>query len=74
MTVVRFFAVVLIFLAVSAAWGILGGVVFARTEMLDDSLSGEMASLWGPKVVTQTAPYWTAKPTGERTDAGAIGP
>lgn len=58
MTPLRLFAIGLIFAGVSGAWMILAGSVAVRTEQLDDSLSLEMASLWGPKVVAQSAPFW----------------
>jgi hypothetical protein len=64
MTGRRFFAIIVIFAAVSGAWFLLGGSMWARTEMLDDELSGEIASLTGPKVVAQPHPYWRAKGDG----------
>ena len=57
MTVSRFFAIGLIFVTVSAAWWVLGTTIHVRTSQLDDSLSAEMASLWGPKVLAQASPY-----------------
>ncbi|HUU58475.1 MAG TPA: inner membrane CreD family protein, partial [Phycisphaerae bacterium] len=57
MSVLRFFALVLIFGAVSVAWMVLGTSMWVRTEMLDDSLSREMNSLWGPEVLAQAAPF-----------------
>jgi hypothetical protein len=64
MTGRRFFAIIVIFAAVSGAWFLLGGSMWARTEMLDDELSGEIESLIGPKVVAQPHPYWRAKGDG----------
>ncbi len=74
MSTLRLFAIMLIFGTVSLAWMALGGTMWARTEMLDDSLSTEMASLWGPEVLVQTSPYWADKPGAVRTDAGSIAP
>jgi hypothetical protein len=74
MSVLRFFAVVFIFGVATTAWCVLGGVTHLRTEMQDAKLSKQMESLWGPKVVTQSAPYWVRDPDGERTAAGAIPP
>ena len=74
MSVLRFFAIVIIFGAVSIAWMILGGSVWVRTEMLDSSLSQEMERLWGPKTVVQTAPYLSASPDGSRAGSSAGGP
>lgn len=74
MSVLRFFAVVLIFGVVTVAWCILGGVTHLRTEMQDAKLSKQMESLWGPKVVSQSAPFWARQGDGERTAAGSIPP
>ena len=57
MTVSRLFAILLIVGAVSAGWWVLGATVQVRTTDLDESLSTEMASLWGPKVLAQASPY-----------------
>ena len=57
MSIQRFFAIGLIFVAVSAGWWVLGGTVQVRTSDLDESLSAEMASLWGPKTLAQGSPY-----------------
>ena len=74
MRALRFFAIVLVYGCVSAAWMALGVTVWARTEMLDDRLSGEMKSLWGPKVLAQASPYWAPTETSGRGDAGAVAP
>ena len=74
MSTLRLFAIMVIFGAVSLAWMVLGGTMWARTEMLDDSLSTEMASLWGPEVLVQTSPFWADKRGAVRTDAGSIAP
>ena len=65
MSMSRFVAVVLIFGAVSLAWGVLGGAMFARTELLDSRLSDEMDSKWGPRELVQTAPYWAPRANSE---------
>ena len=74
MSVLRFLAVVVIFGTVTIAWAILGGTVTYRTAALDDRLSEEMSSLWGPEALIQPAPYLAAKGDGKRTDAGSAGP
>ncbi len=74
MAVLRFFAVVLIFICVTVAWAVLGGSMWARTQMLDDKLSGEMASLWGPTRLVQPAPYIVPKPVTKDDPAGATDP
>ncbi len=74
MAVLRFFAVVLIFICVTIAWAVLGTSMWARTEMLDDKLSGEMARLWGPTRLVQPAPYIVPKPVTEDDPAGATDP
>jgi hypothetical protein len=48
----------LILLVVSIAWIYLGRTISHRTELLDESNSAEITSLWGPKVLTQIGPYW----------------
>ncbi len=58
----RFFAIVFIFGAVTVAWMVLGGSMWVRTEILDNSLSQEMENLWGPSVVAQSAPIWSPGP------------
>ena len=70
MSVSRFFSVALIFVAVSAAWWVLGTTVQVRTNDLDESLSAEMASLWGPKVLAQASPYCAATVTARTQPAG----
>ncbi len=74
MSASRFLAIGLIFVAVSAAWWILGTTVHVRTSQLDDSLSAEMASLWGPKVLAQASPYCPSSAGAKRGEAGAIRP
>ncbi len=70
MSVLRFFAVVLIFACVSIAWMILGGAVWFRTESLSSDLGGEMVQLLGPTTVRQVAPYVTDKPAQARGQDG----
>ena len=64
MSIGRFAAIGLIFAVVSVGWWVLAATVQLRTEELDDSLSAEMASLWGPKVLAQGSPYWAAADAG----------
>ncbi len=59
MSVKRFMAIGLIYGVVSVAWMMLAGSVAFRTHELDRSLSGEMSSLWGPRLIAQSAPFWT---------------
>lgn len=68
------FMVILIFAGVTVAWMVLGTSMLVRTEMLDNSLSREMTSLWGPKVLAQSAPYWSLKSNGGRSGNGAVTP
>jgi hypothetical protein len=74
MSPLRLLAIVLIFVGVTVAWWVLGFTVQFRTHELDDSLSAEMASLWGPEVLAQASPYWAPAAKGVRTDPGAVGP
>ena len=74
MKVLRFIAIIMIFGGVSAAWLALGGTMWARTEDLDDQLSQEMRSLWGPETLVQTSPYLADKGDAKRTDPGAAAP
>jgi len=57
MSIGRFVAIGIIFAAVTAGWWVLGATVELRTSDLDESLSAEMASLWGPEVLAQASPY-----------------
>jgi len=74
MSVLRFFAVVLIFVVSSAAWCLLGQVTGRRTAELDTRLSREMESLWGPEVLAQPSPYWATSAEAARTNAGSTAP
>ena len=72
MRVLRLFAVIFIFGVAGIAWMTLGASMWIRTEMLDEKLSAEMKSLWGPKVLAQAAPFWT--PSGDRRGPDAVSP
>jgi len=63
-----------IFGGVTVAWMVLGTTMWVRTEKLDSRLSDEMASLIGPSVVAQPAPYWAAKASAGRGGDGAVTP
>ena len=56
MSVLRFFAVIVIFVVTSIAWTILGGTVEYRTASLSRSLSAEVDGLWGLSDLVQFAP------------------
>jgi len=47
----------LIYAAVTAAWMFLGGTIDYRTRALEDKLSQEVTSLWGPSGLVQRSPY-----------------
>ena len=64
MSALRFFAIVLVFGAVSVAWMLLAGSTAWRTSSMDETLSAELASRWGPKVVAQQAPYFAGAGRG----------
>jgi len=51
----RIAAIVLIYLAASVAWGVLGATIFARTYQADRALRGQVAASWG-SAQTQAAP------------------
>ena len=68
MSVKRFVAIGLIYGVVSLAWMMLAGSVAFRTHELDRSLSGEMTSLWGPRLLAQAAPFWTIAPDNIQRD------
>jgi len=74
MSIGRFLAIAVIFGGACAAWMILGGSVWARTETLDRSLSREMDSLWGPRVLAQASPYWAPTRAARRGDSGTASP
>lgn len=74
MSVLRLLAIIVIFAAASIAWMILGGTVVYRTESLDQKLSQEVASLWGPKVLVQPSPYASPDANGGRAQALALAP
>jgi len=66
MSTSRFAGILLVAAAVSVAWFALGTSMQLRTGSLDDSLSGEIRSLWGPESLVQAAPYWIADPQSPR--------
>ncbi|MHC4984946.1 MAG: inner membrane CreD family protein [Planctomycetota bacterium] len=74
MKTLRFFSIIVIFGGVSAAWWILGGTMWARTDQLDHDLSREMRSLWGPDVLVQESPFLAPRPGAERDDPAALPP
>lgn len=45
----RLLAIAFIFLCTSAAWGVLGGTLFARTYGTDDGLRSKVESIWGTR-------------------------
>jgi hypothetical protein len=62
MTGRRLFAIALIYVLATAAWGFLGGSLVVRTGEFDGRLAGEVASLWGGEH-TQAAPEaWIQRP------------
>ncbi|HUU23196.1 MAG TPA: hypothetical protein VM389_11745, partial [Phycisphaerae bacterium] len=74
MTVLRFMAIVAIFAAVSVGWLVLAGVTSERTDRMDESLSAEMADLWGPPVLAQPAPRWVPEGWKDGDNTGVIVP
>ena len=56
MAVLRLFAIILIFGAVSVAWLVLGATIEYRTSELSHSLSQEIDAHWGPSGLVQRAP------------------
>lgn len=74
MTALRILAIGLVFTSASLGWLVLGKTVQNRTDSLDESLSAEMASLWGPKVLVQTSPWSAWLDCDRRDDAGSAGP
>jgi hypothetical protein len=55
MTVAKVVAVILIFVAASVGWAVLGGLTQLRTNQASRDLGGALATLWGTER-TQTAP------------------
>ena len=58
----RILAIILIFIASTFAWAILGGTIFARTGQTDSRLRGAVASIWGSEH-SQRAPTATTSRT-----------
>jgi inner membrane protein involved in colicin E2 resistance len=56
----RLAAILFIFFCTTAAWGILGATIFARTYSADGSLRGRVHSTWGaPQVQRTPVACWT---------------
>jgi inner membrane protein involved in colicin E2 resistance len=56
----RVAAILFIFFCTTAAWGILGATIFARTYSANESLRGRVHSTWGaPQVQRPPAACWT---------------
>jgi len=63
MTGRRLFAIALIYILATGAWGFLGGSLLVRTGEFDGRLARDVASLWGGEH-TQAAPTaWIEQPT-----------
>ncbi len=58
----RFLGLILVFVAAATGWLILGRTLADRTESLDNRLSAEMDSLWGPQALVQPAPFLARDP------------
>lgn len=56
MSALRFFAIAMIYGAVSVAWLVLGTTIEYRTRDLSASLSEEINARWGPEALIQKAP------------------
>jgi len=70
----RLVAMIVIFGGASMAWAVLGASMWERTADLDESLSAEVASLIGPDVLAQTAPYWAPAADASGRDERAVPP
>jgi hypothetical protein len=62
MTGRRLFAIALIYLLVTGAWGFLGGSLVVRTGEFDGKLAREVASLWGGEHVQVAPVSWIQRP------------
>ena len=62
----RLLSIIIIFVLISLMWMSLGSAVFVRTEDLGHKLDKEMQTQWGPKVVAQSAPFWSPDDRGNR--------
>ena len=78
MTGRRLFAIALIYMLATAAWGLLGGSLVVRTGEFDGRLARDVASLWGGEH-TQVAPEaWIERPrlvtekVQEKDDSGQL--
>ncbi|MDK1031198.1 MAG: inner membrane CreD family protein [Planctomycetia bacterium] len=56
MNAYRFFLIILVFIAVSSGWMILGTTLKYRTAKLEDKLGAEVDTLWGPSGLAQSTP------------------
>ena len=70
----RMIAVAGVLFLATVAWIALGSVTEERTSDLDQILSTEMSSLWGPRVFAQESPWWAPTPTTKRGQEGAEAP
>lgn len=69
----RLIAIIFIFVCTSAAWMILGGTIFSRTQGSDRSLSGRVGSTWGTSQA-QMAPVAFTERLETRTIQDAVRP
>lgn len=67
----RLLAIAFIFACTSAAWGVLGGTLFARTYGTDDSLRSRVESTWGTRQ-EQHAPTATYAVERTRTEESVV--
>ena len=69
--IVRFFGVAVVFLVVTVAWFILGGVMSERTHSRSHELHGRVADLWGSPHAQQAPAFtfhWTTTRVETRTE------
>lgn len=62
MTARRLFAIALIYVGVTGAWGLLGGSLIARTGEYDGRLAREVAMLWGGEHNQAAPEAWIERP------------
>ncbi len=66
----RFVAIILIFVVASVAWVGLGRTLQYRTANLEESLSKEVNTLWGPEDLVQPSPVvYSSRDDRESGDA-----
>ena len=63
MTTARLFAIALIYVCATLAWGVLGGSLVARTGEFDSRLSRDVGLLWGGKHVQVAPEVQVERPT-----------